>query len=84
MRNQISFSYDGILPEVGEAVIESKKLSEAVLESIIGEHGVSPAAKRSLAVRLSGLWEEIDDKVTLTEAKVEAHAAAAAATEISG
>lgn len=36
-------------------MIDNKQLAEAVLDSIIGEHGVSPDAKRSLAVRLSDL-----------------------------
>ncbi|KAL7132270.1 hypothetical protein ABFS83_12G061300 [Erythranthe nasuta] len=37
------------------AVIENKQLLEAVLESIIGRHGVSPSAKQSLAARISDL-----------------------------
>lgn len=44
-------------------MIENKLLSEAVLESIIGKHGVSPAAKQSLAARSSELLKENDDKV---------------------
>ncbi|PQP97293.1 chalcone isomerase [Prunus yedoensis var. nudiflora] len=36
-------------------VIENKLLSEAVLESIIGKHGVSPEARQSVAARLSEL-----------------------------
>nr|AMW91737.1 chalcone isomerase [Scutellaria baicalensis] len=52
----ISFSKDGSIPEQGKAVIENKQLSEAVLESIIGKHGVSPSAKQSLAARLSELF----------------------------
>ncbi|KAK4482206.1 hypothetical protein RD792_009348 [Penstemon davidsonii] len=51
----ISFSKDSSLPEQGNAVIQNKQLSEAILQSIIGEHGVSPAAKKSLATRLSDL-----------------------------
>nr|ADK55061.1 chalcone isomerase [Paeonia suffruticosa] len=51
----IGFSKDGVLPEVGNAVVENKQLSEAVLESIIGKHGVSPEAKQSLAARISEL-----------------------------
>lgn len=42
-------------------MIVNKLLSEAVLESIIGKHGVSPAAKKSLAARLSELLKEKDD-----------------------
>ena len=52
---QISFSRDASVPEAANVVIENKLLSEAVLESIVGKHGVSPAAKQSLAVRLSEL-----------------------------
>ncbi|OVA03565.1 Chalcone isomerase [Macleaya cordata] len=51
----IGFSKDDSIPEVGNAVIENKALSEAILESIIGKNGVSPAAKHSLAVRISQL-----------------------------
>jgi len=55
---QISFSKDGAIPEEASTVIENKLLSEAVLESMIGKHGVSPAAKQSLASRLSELFKE--------------------------
>ncbi|KAI8006774.1 Chalcone--flavonone isomerase [Camellia lanceoleosa] len=65
----IAFSKDGSLPETGTVVIENKQLSEAVLESIIGKHGVSPAAKKSLAARMAELLKE----------KPEAQTAAAAA-----
>ncbi|XP_042475174.1 chalcone--flavanone isomerase-like isoform X2 [Macadamia integrifolia] len=51
---------DGAIPEVGSAVIENKQLAEAVLESIIGKHGVSPVAKQSLAERIHGLLLEFD------------------------
>nr|QEA72150.1 chacone isomerase [Boesenbergia rotunda] len=44
--------------EAERAVIENKPLSEAILESIIGENGVSPAAKRSLALRISEVLKE--------------------------
>nr|AEO36980.1 chalcone isomerase [Dimocarpus longan] len=54
----ISFSKDGTIPEVGNAVIENKLLSEAILESMIGKHGVSPPAKKSLAARLSILLND--------------------------
>ncbi|KAG1365721.1 Chalcone-flavonone isomerase family protein [Cocos nucifera] len=57
----IAFSKDSSVPEAGCAVIENKALCEAVLESIIGEHGVSPAAKRSLALRVSELLKESQD-----------------------
>ncbi|KAJ4979149.1 hypothetical protein NE237_009929 [Protea cynaroides] len=51
---------DGPIPEAGSAVIENKQLAGAVLESIIGKHGVSPSAKRSLAERIHGLLLEFD------------------------
>ncbi|CAI0442971.1 unnamed protein product [Linum tenue] len=54
----ISFSKDGSVPETAVAVIDNKPLSEAVLWSIIGDHGVSPAAKQSLAERFSGLLKD--------------------------
>ncbi|CAL0300480.1 unnamed protein product [Lupinus luteus] len=54
----ISFSKDASIPEVETAIIENKLLAQAVLESMIGRHGVSPAAKQSLATRLSELLKE--------------------------
>ncbi|XP_043701433.1 chalcone--flavanone isomerase-like isoform X2 [Telopea speciosissima] len=51
---------DGPIPEAGSAVIENKQLAEAVLESIIGKHGVSPTARQSLAERIHGLLLEFD------------------------
>lgn len=51
----IAFSKHDSIPEAGKAVIENKNMSEAVLESIIGKHGVSPEAKQSLATRVSEL-----------------------------
>ncbi|KAI4347733.1 hypothetical protein L6164_008516 [Bauhinia variegata] len=59
----ISFSKDGSIPEVGAAVIENKLLSGAILESMIGKHGVSPEARKCLASRLSKLLKE-DGKAT--------------------
>ncbi|KAF5766956.1 putative chalcone isomerase [Helianthus annuus] len=61
----ISFSKDGSIPETGNAVLESDKLGEAILESMIGKHGVSPAAKQSLASRLSDLMTS--EAATLSE-----------------
>ncbi|URD98034.1 hypothetical protein MUK42_37682 [Musa troglodytarum] len=55
---RIAFSKDGSMPAAGSAVIQNRPLSQAILESIIGEHGVSPAAKRSLALRLSELLKQ--------------------------
>nr|P11651.1 RecName: Full=Chalcone--flavanone isomerase B; Short=CHI-B; Short=Chalcone isomerase B [Petunia x hybrida]CAA32730.1 chalcone isomerase [Petunia x hybrida]prf//1807331B chalcone flavanone isomerase [Petunia x hybrida] len=53
----ISFTKDDSISEAGNAVIENKQFSEAVLETIIGEHGVSPAAKCSIAARMSELFK---------------------------
>nr|AFL72080.1 chalcone isomerase [Agastache rugosa] len=54
----IAFSKDGSVPEQGKAVIENKLLAEAILESIIGKHGVSPTARQSLAARVSDLMKQ--------------------------
>ncbi|THU72988.1 hypothetical protein C4D60_Mb04t18040 [Musa balbisiana] len=54
----IAFSKDGSMPEAGSAMIQNQPLSQAILESIIGEHGVSPGAKRSLALRFSELLKQ--------------------------
>ncbi|WVZ61065.1 hypothetical protein U9M48_010993 [Paspalum notatum var. saurae] len=51
----VTFSKDSSVPAAGGVAIENKRLCEAVLESIIGEHGVSPAAKLSIAARVSEL-----------------------------
>lgn len=66
-RVQISFSGDDSVPGTGNAVIENKPLSEAVLESMIGKHGVSPAAKRSLAKRVSEMLEKSNVEVSVCE-----------------
>ncbi|XP_057486257.1 chalcone--flavanone isomerase-like [Actinidia eriantha] len=76
----IRFSKDCSIPETGNAVIENKHLSEAVLESIIGKHGVSPAAKQSLAARMSELLKECDNEAPET---VKPQTEAAAPKEIS-
>jgi chalcone isomerase len=54
----VAFSKDSSVPESGGVAIENRPLCEAVLESIIGEHGVSPAAKLSLATRVAELLKE--------------------------
>ncbi|RDY14729.1 Chalcone--flavonone isomerase 1B-1 [Mucuna pruriens] len=51
----LSFSQDATLPANEAAVIENKAVSEAVLETMIGENAVSPDLKRSLASRLPAL-----------------------------
>ncbi|XP_020235325.1 chalcone--flavonone isomerase 1A [Cajanus cajan] len=59
----LSFSEDGTLPGKEGAVIENKALSEAVLETMIGEHAVSPDLKRSLASRLPALLDQQGIKI---------------------
>ncbi|KDP46099.1 hypothetical protein JCGZ_06610 [Jatropha curcas] len=54
----ISFAKDGSTPEVEDALIENKLLSEAILESIIGKDGVSPEARKCVAERLAELFEK--------------------------
>lgn len=49
---QVAFSDDSSVPGAGVAAIENKALCEAVLESIIGEHSISPATKESIATRM--------------------------------
>nr|Q6QHK0.1 RecName: Full=Chalcone--flavanone isomerase; Short=Chalcone isomerase [Allium cepa]AAS48418.1 chalcone isomerase [Allium cepa]AAU11845.1 chalcone isomerase [Allium cepa] len=63
---KIAFSKDGSVSKDEGVLIENKALTQAVLESIIGEHGVSPAAKLSIASRLS----EIMNKVGNVEEKL--------------
>ncbi|CAJ1977738.1 unnamed protein product [Sphenostylis stenocarpa] len=48
----LSFSEDATIPGEEAAVIANKAVSAAVLETMIGEHAVSPDLKRSLASRL--------------------------------
>ncbi|KAM7499220.1 hypothetical protein LguiA_023634 [Lonicera macranthoides] len=60
----ISFSKSCCLPEVGNAVIENKQLSQAILMSIIGKQGVSPETKQSLAERMSDLLKKYDEKAS--------------------
>lgn len=52
---QISFSNHETVPEAGNTVIESNALAEAVLQTIIGKDGVSPAARKNVAMRLAEL-----------------------------
>ncbi|CAH1445254.1 unnamed protein product [Lactuca virosa] len=63
----ISFSKDGSIPEAPNVVLENEKLGQAVIESVIGRYGVSPATKQSLASRLSDFMEEIEGKATENE-----------------
>ncbi|KAI0531442.1 hypothetical protein KFK09_000997 [Dendrobium nobile] len=58
----IGFLELGGVPAAESGVIENKKLTNAVLESIIGEKGVSPAAKQSLAQRISEFLNKKEEK----------------------
>lgn len=55
---QLSFSEDASIPGEEAAVIENKAVSAAVLETMIGEHAVSPDLKRSLASRLPAVLKD--------------------------
>lgn len=76
---KIAFSKDGTIPEGPAAVIENTALAEAILESIIGEDGISPAAKRSLAERMSEFMGRDEDVKEAEAARVEEHAQPVAA-----
>lgn len=56
----IVFSEDSSIPQKGRAVIKNRVLAQGILATIIGKHGVSPAARASLAARLSQVWTAID------------------------
>nr|ATY39974.1 Chalcone isomerase [Astragalus membranaceus] len=56
----LSFSKDETVPEHEHAVINNKALSEAVLETMIGEIPVSPALKESLATRFFELFNGVN------------------------
>nr|Q53B70.1 RecName: Full=Chalcone--flavanone isomerase 1B-2; Short=Chalcone isomerase 1B-2 [Glycine max]AAT94364.1 chalcone isomerase 1B2 [Glycine max] len=56
----LSFSKDETIPEHEHAVIDNKPLSEAVLETMIGEIPVSPALKESLATRFHQFFKELE------------------------
>lgn len=55
---QLSFSKDISIPEKEDTIIKNKAVSSAVLETMIGEHAVSPDLKRCLAARLPALLNE--------------------------
>uniref|UniRef100_A0A0D6QY23 Chalcone-flavonone isomerase family protein n=1 Tax=Araucaria cunninghamii TaxID=56994 RepID=A0A0D6QY23_ARACU len=53
----IAFSKDSCsIPEKAAAMIENRVLAQGILASIIGKNGVSPAAKASIAERVSKLY----------------------------
>ncbi|MED6159120.1 hypothetical protein PIB30_039349 [Stylosanthes scabra] len=54
----LSFSEDGNMPEKEAVVIENEALSSAVLETMIGEHAVSPDLKSSLVERLPAVLQK--------------------------
>ncbi|XP_020235333.1 chalcone--flavonone isomerase 1B-1 [Cajanus cajan] len=54
----LSFSKDETMPEDEYAVIDNLALSEAILETMIGEKPVSPALKESLASRFCEFLKE--------------------------
>ncbi|KAF6134460.1 hypothetical protein GIB67_011886 [Kingdonia uniflora] len=55
---EIRFSKDSLIPTVQGVMIKNKPLPQAVLESIIGQNGVSPKAKQSLVKRLAKLLQK--------------------------
>ncbi|KAK7270105.1 hypothetical protein RIF29_23011 [Crotalaria pallida] len=59
----LRFSQDDSIPENEAAVIVNKPVSSAVLETMIGEHAVSPDLKRSLAARLPAILKEVTFKI---------------------
>ncbi|KAJ4770702.1 Chalcone-flavonone isomerase family protein [Rhynchospora pubera] len=56
---KVTFSKDTSVPELENGVIDCPILEEAVLESIVGENGVSPAAKLSLALRIHDIINSV-------------------------
>nr|AOS52791.1 chalcone-flavanone isomerase CHI2a [Tradescantia hirsutiflora] len=56
----ISFSQDATIPTKPNAEINNGAISQAVLQSIIGDHGVSPETRRNLAVHLSEIFAHQD------------------------
>ncbi|KAJ1700094.1 hypothetical protein LUZ63_008606 [Rhynchospora breviuscula] len=67
----IAFSKDDSVPETNNAVIEKTALSYTVLETIIGEIPVSPAAKRSLAVRFSEHFKSLSPTISQAKEQME-------------
>lgn len=59
----IAFSKDSSIPEKAAGVIESSVLAQGILASIIGKSGVSPAAKASIAKRMSKLYFPAEDRL---------------------
>lgn len=59
----IAFSKDSSIPDKAAAVIESSVLAQGILASIIGKSGVSPAAKASIAERMSKLYFPEEDRL---------------------
>ncbi|GLJ55544.1 hypothetical protein SUGI_1192970 [Cryptomeria japonica] len=59
----IAFSKDSSIPDKTAAVIENSVLAQGILASIIGKNGVSPAAKASIAQRISKLYFPEEDRL---------------------
>ncbi|KAI6690951.1 hypothetical protein NL676_027779 [Syzygium grande] len=53
-----TFSEDGSIPEAPNAVIENRQLGGVVLGTLIGEQGVCPQARMSVAARICALLED--------------------------
>ncbi|KAL6011193.1 Chitinase 1 [Asimina triloba] len=64
---KIGFSKDSSVSEQPVAVIENKQMMESVLESMIGKHGVSPEARKSIATRMAELLKECNAEDTQKE-----------------
>lgn len=77
----IALSEDGSVPEASNTVIENRQLTEAIFESMIGKHGVSPEAKTSLASRISELLKDCEKKADEVD-KIAAPKAAAAKVNV--
>ncbi|KAG2328945.1 hypothetical protein Bca52824_000125 [Brassica carinata] len=72
----LTYKHDDSIPKISKTVIENKLLAEAVLESIIGNKGVSPGARLSVAERFaqlmenqSRIWANPDNTLTLANTK---------------
>ncbi|KAL5066703.1 hypothetical protein RYX36_017590 [Vicia faba] len=59
----LSFSKDETIPEHEHTIIHNKPVSEAVLETMIGEIPVSPSLKESLATRLYEFMQNDNFKI---------------------
>ncbi|XP_057852870.2 chalcone--flavanone isomerase-like [Cryptomeria japonica] len=67
----IEFSKDGSIPDKAAAVIENSVLAQGILASIIGKSGVYPAAKASIAQRMSKLYFLEEDRLAYVLSGIE-------------